>query len=109
MFVSLEDAKAYERIDYDDEDSLIGSLLSSAGCLCKDVARLSDAQWDDIDSDKPWSDLYSKTEMENIRSTLRVAVLYAFGYLFEHRDNADHHGLTLTLRSLLFSIREGIL
>ena len=42
------------------------------------------------------------------RKLIRVAVLYAVGYLYEHREEADHHGLTLTLRSLLFSIREGV-
>ena len=40
---------------------------------------------------------------------MKVAVLYALAYLYEHREEADHHGLTLTLRSLLFSIREGVL
>lgn len=34
---------------------------------------------------------------------------YALGYLFEHREDADHHDLTLTLRSLLFGIREGVI
>ena len=42
------------------------------------------------------------------RETMRVAILYALGYLFEHREEADHHGLTLTLRSLLFGLREGV-
>lgn len=40
---------------------------------------------------------------------MKAAVLYALGYLYEHREEADHHSLVLTLRSLLFSIREGIL
>ena len=39
---------------------------------------------------------------------LKVAVLYALGYMFEHREKADYHELTLTLRSLLFAIREGV-
>lgn len=39
---------------------------------------------------------------------MRSAVLYALAYLFEHREEADHHELTLTLRSLLFSLREGV-
>jgi hypothetical protein len=30
------------------------------------------------------------------------------GYLYEHREEGDHHDLTLTLRSLLFAIREGV-
>ena len=26
---------------------------------------------------------------------MRVAILYALGYLYEHREEADHHSLTL--------------
>ena len=51
---------------------------------------------------------YTEEELECIRNVMRVAVLYALGYLYEHREEADHHALTLTLRSLLFSIREGV-
>ena len=43
-----------------------------------------------------------------IRETMKVAILYALGYLFEHREEADHHDLVLTLRSILFAIREGV-
>ena len=35
----------------------------------------------------------------------RIAVMYAVAYLYEHREEADHHQLTLTLRALLFGIR----
>ena len=45
---------------------------------------------------------------ETIREIMKVAILYALGYLFEHREEADHHDLTLTLRSILFAIREGV-
>ena len=34
--------------------------------------------------------------------------MYALGYLFEHREDADHHNLIIMLRSLLFAIREGV-
>ena len=36
----------------------------------------------------------------------RIAVMYAVAYLYEHREEADHHQLVLGLRSLLFGIRE---
>ena len=108
-FISLADAKEYLRMDTADEDTVIGSLLSSAGNLCRDVARLSDAQWADIDSDKCRSDRYTTAELTAARETMRVAILYALGYLNEHREDADHHTLTLTLRSLLFALREGVL
>lgn len=108
-FISLADAKEYLRMDTADEDTVIGSLLSSAGNLCRDVARLSDAQWADIDSDKCRSDRYTTAELTAARETMRIAILYALGYLNEHREDADHHALTLTLRSLLFALREGVL
>ena len=106
--ITLAEAKEYLRVDTDADDALIGSLLLSAGRLCADVARLTQEQWADIDSDKCRSDRYSAAELAAVRETMRVAVLYALGYLYEHREEADHHALTLTLRSLLFAIREGV-
>lgn len=108
MLISLEEAKSYLRVDSADEDAVVGALLSAAANLSRDVARLTDAQWADIDSDKSRSDRYTAAELTAARETLRVAILYALGYLFEHREDADHHALTLTLRSLLFAIREGM-
>ena len=37
---------------------------------------------------------------------IHTAVLYTVAYLYEHREEADHHELTITLRSLLFGIRK---
>jgi hypothetical protein len=106
--ITLEEAKGYLRVDTADEDAMIGILLSSAGRLCVDVARLTEEQWADIDSDKVRSVRYTDAELRSIRETMKVAILYALGYLFEHREDADHHDLTLTLRSLLFAVREGV-
>ena len=107
-FITLDEAKGYLRVDTSDEDAVIGGLLSAAGNLCRDVARLTDEQWADIDSDKCCSKNYSRARLTDLRETLRVAILYALAYLYEHREEADHHALTLTLRSLLFGIREGV-
>ena len=90
--VTLEEGKNYLRVDSDDDDTLIEALLVSAEILCRKIARLSSD--DELDS---------QTE-----ALMRVAVLYALAYLYEHREEADHHDLVLTLRSLLFSIREGV-
>ena len=107
-FITLDEAKAYLRVDSSDEDAVIGSLLMAAGNICRDVARLPDSKWADVDSDKSSSKYYSRSELAGIREMMRVAVLYALGYLYEHREEADHHALTLTLRSLLFGIRGGV-
>ena len=100
--ISLDEAKGYLRVDTADEDATIGVLLSSACRMCADVARLSDEQWAAVDSDE------DDPALTPVRETMRVAALYALGYLFEHREEADHHALTLTLRSILFAIREGV-
>lgn len=36
----------------------------------------------------------------------KVAVLYATAYLYEHREESDHHELTITPRSMLFGVRK---
>ena len=105
--ISLNEAKLYLRVDSADEDAVIGSLLAAAGNLCVDVARLSADSWSDIDSGKSESDHYTAQELVAVRETMKVAILYTLGYLYEHREDADHHDLVLTLRSLLFAIREG--
>jgi uncharacterized phage protein (predicted DNA packaging) len=87
--VSLDEAKNYLRIDIDEDDVLIETLINTAVQLCSDVARCENED-------------FEKSELS------KTAVLYAVGYLYEHRENADHHELTMTLRSLLFALREGV-
>ena len=99
--ISLEEAKTYLRVDSSDEDAVIGTLLSGAENLCADVARLSEEQWARVNSDE------NDPALTPVRETIKVAVLYALGYLYEHREEGDHLSLTLTLRSILFAIREG--
>ena len=77
--VDLEEMKAYLRVDGDEEDGLIEKLMETAERLSKDVAR------DDALS----------------TATMRMAMLYATAYLYEHREEADHNDLLLSLRALL--------
>ena len=106
--ITLEDAKSYLRVDSADEDAMTGILLSSAEKLCADVARLSDQQWAVVNSDGTTSADYIEDALNHIREIMKVAILYTVGYLFEHREKADYTELTLTLRFLLFAIREGV-
>ena len=102
--ISLEEAKKYLRVDSADEDTVISSLLVSASLLARDVGRLTDETWSVVNADPTEND---SEELVSLRASLRIAILYALGYLLEHREEADHHILVLTLRSLLFSVREG--
>ena len=115
--VTLETAKAYLRVDSADEDALIGILLNSAEQPVMDVARLSSSDWTNIqkvrtDDDGNVISIHTTklkpAEIVQMRELLRIAILYTVGYLYEHREEGDHHDLTLTLRSLLFAIREGV-
>ena len=75
------------------------------------MARLTDEQWAVVDGDSDSDEeqeIYSVDELTHIREIMKVAILYSIGYLYEHREEADHHDLTMTLRSLLFAIREGV-
>ena len=76
-----------------------------------DVARMSAAEWSAVCTDETvtirGADL-NQVETDQLKALLISAVLYALGYLYEHREQADHHDLVMTLRNLLFSVREGV-
>ena len=36
----------------------------------------------------------------------KIAVMFTVAYLYEHREEADHHAMDLTLRALLFGSRK---
>ena len=42
MIITLEEMKNYLRIDFDDDNALIESLIASSSQLCMDVARITD-------------------------------------------------------------------
>ena len=77
--VTLAEAKEYLRWDSADEGSTIADLLKTS----------ERTVW----------------ELISDRAVFKTAILYTLGYLFEHRDDADHNDLVKTLRSLLFSVR----
>lgn len=87
MIVSLNEVKQYLRVDSSDDDALIKDLISAAESLVRDVGR--------IPSSKPVTGYVTK-----------VASLYAVAYLYEHREETDHKELMLSLRNILFGVRE---
>ena len=88
--ISLPETKNYLRVDHTEDDKLILSLIDTAQRLVMDVGRMNETQL-----------------VEN-EETSRQAMLYTVSYLYENRNTADYHALTLTLRALLFAQREGV-
>lgn len=89
--VTLAEAKNYLRVDNCEDDRLISDLLLTAKKLCMDVGRMSEEKF------------------ERNEDTTRTAVLFTVSYLYENRNTADFYKLTITLRSILFAQREGII
>lgn len=89
MIVELEEMKGYLRVDFPDDDALIEHFIVTGESLCADIARISAEELSEIPSSK-------------------IAVMYAVAYLYEHREDADHHALTVSLRSLLFGSRREV-
>ena len=89
--ITLNEAKNYLRVDHAEDDKLILSLIDTAKALVQDVGRMDD------------------TALVVNEATTRQAMLYTISYLYENRNTADYHKLTLTLRALLFAQREGVM
>ncbi|SFS05977.1 head-tail connector protein [Anaeromicropila populeti] len=90
MVITLEEAKAYLRVDTEEEDTLLLLLLATAETLCFGILRK------EVD------------EREKPSEPVRTAILYGTSYLYENRENADFKELTLTLKCLLFGEREDV-
>ena len=88
--ISLPDPKNYLRVDHCEDDKFILTLIDTAQRLVMDVGRMTENQ------------------LAENEETSRQAMLYTVSYLYENRNTADYHALTLTLRSLLFAQREGV-
>lgn len=77
-------------MDFEDDDLLLSDLIEQGQQICMDVARIPD------------EDVFEE------QVGARIAVMYAVAYLYEHREEADHHQMVLGLRSLLFGVREPV-
>ena len=88
MIITVDEMKGYLRVDSSDDDSLIEGMISSAQKQCLDILRTDDEE--DLEA------------CENGK----IAVMFTVAYLYEHREEADHKALNLTLRALLFGDRE---
>ena len=88
MMVTLEEMKNYLRVDYSEDDDLINGMITAAKKQCMDILRTED-----------------EADQEAAENG-KIAVMFVVAYLYEHREEADHKALNLTLRALLFGSRK---
>lgn len=93
--LKLEEVKNFLRVDSDEDDALILSLITTGKVLVEDIIR------------KPL------TEFENIPEPINHAVLIIVGTLYEERQvsKSDKEGLSLKdtldlVRRMLFAYRQ---
>lgn len=84
MVVSLEEAKSYLRVSFDDDDNFITDAIKTGEKLVADTLR------------KDLADT----------SLNKVAILYSVAYLYEHREDANMAELSTSLRYILSTERE---
>ncbi len=87
--VSLDDMKAWLRVEHDEEDELIASLLVQAKAAAEDFCRVS------FD--------------ENAPEPAKLAVKLMVSHSYEHRDNTDiqaYKSMRTAFESLLYPHRD---
>ena len=87
--VTVEEMKQYLRIDFSEDDGLLGILISSAEELCASVARIPLEEYCSLQND------HAKT-----------AVLNAVASMYEYRGEAAHLNLSHATGKLLFGMRK---
>lgn len=87
MLVTLEEAKEYLKVEYEEEDRLVLTFLTTAEGLVEDILRTSPQTEDAV---------------------VRTAVLYAVGVLFENRGTPEAADLVPVLKNLLSGRRKAV-
>jgi len=88
LIVTLEEAKLYLKVDGDEDDTLISDCINAAEELCEDILR------------------FPLTEFAEVPDTVKQAVLYAIGNLYEQRETLDMKAMIDLLKRLLFAYRK---
>ena len=88
LIVTLEGAKLYLKVDGDEDDTLISDCINAAEELCEDILR------------------FPVSEFLEVPETVKQAVLYAIGNLYEQRETLDMKAMIDLLKRLLFAYRK---
>ena len=90
-FLTLNEAKNYLRIDYDDDDLWLQSLLVATVDYLKDAI-------DDFDI---------KVEKDKFKSRAKIIALVLLQDWYDNREHAESKALTYTIRSMITQLQVG--
>ena len=101
MIISLDEAKAYLRIEHDEEDALLEALIQQAQTAAEDFCRVGFEQV----SSTSTSDGTEAT----VPGPVKLAVLLMVGYFYENREAAEgaaYRTMRRAFTTLLYPYRD---
>jgi hypothetical protein len=108
MLVTLEQAKAHIRVDFDDEDAEIEIYLKAASQAIVNYLQEGDALFMDSDGDIIED---SNGIAIDVTYEIKAATLLMVGYLYRYRDNNDGEAFEMgylpkPVTALLYHLRK---
>ena len=88
MVITLKEVKTYLRVDGDEEDMLITSFIIAAEEMCEGILR------------------YSLDELTGVPETVKQAIFYIVGQLYENREQVPIDEILEVIKCLLFNFRK---
>ena len=88
MVITLKEVKTYLRVDGDEEDMLITSFIIAAAEMCEGILR------------------YPLGELTLVPETVKQAVFYIVGQLYENREQVPIDEILEVVKCLLFNFRK---
>lgn len=88
MVITLKEVKTYLRVDGDEEDMLITSFIIAAEEMCEGILR------------------YSLDELTEVPETVKQAIFYIVGQLYENREQVPIDEILEVIKCLLFNFRK---
>ncbi len=88
MIITLEKAKAYLKVDSDDEDQIISDSIHVAEELTLNILRCQES------------------DFETVPETVKQAALYCIASLYENREGSDMKSVLDMMKLLLFAYRK---
>ena len=102
MILTVEEVKVHLRIEEDDEDEYIASLIRQAQSTAEDFCRVSFEPENVVDDE-------GNETVTSVPEPVRLAVLLMVSHYYENRDNPDravYGTMRIAFENLLYPYRD---